>query len=157
MLHRTLTQLLDIKLRKLRRDRSTERHWQNFEKQIAQADVLNDESVGTDGVRWFPWSQGGIHPEWGNQDGYLDTAENLNANALERWMVPPLIHWLESCSWLVHARCPASQPRLQWRGFQYQYGRVIKTSWSCIHRFHSCQSRISITVGVLDRYVLSVL
>ena len=53
----------------------------NFEKQIAQADVLNDESVGTDGVRWFPWSQGGIHPEWGNQDGYLDTAENLNANA----------------------------------------------------------------------------
>ena len=39
------------------------------------------ETVGADGVRWFPLFQGGIHPEWGNQDGYLDTVDKIDANA----------------------------------------------------------------------------
>ena len=40
-----------------------------------------NETVGADGVRWFPWFQGGIHPEWGNQDGYLDTVDKIDTNA----------------------------------------------------------------------------
>ena len=40
-----------------------------------------NETVGADGVRWFPLFQGGIHPEWGNQDGYLDAVDKIDAEA----------------------------------------------------------------------------
>ena len=40
-----------------------------------------NETVGADGVRWFPLFQGGIHPEWGNQDGYLDAVDKIDADA----------------------------------------------------------------------------
>ena len=40
-----------------------------------------NETVNADGVRWFPLFQGGIHPEWGNQDGYLDTFDKIDTNA----------------------------------------------------------------------------
>ena len=41
-------------------------------------DVVTGETVGGSGVNWFPLFNDGIHPEWGNQDGYLDTVENVN-------------------------------------------------------------------------------